>query len=210
MREWADELRLARMDVGQLLGAAGGAARARRRRERHPRRSPALRADLLRLELTETALLRVGHSAAVELEAIRDLGVRIGMDDFGTGYASLTNLQQLPIDFLKIDRSFVITLKRGVNASDHGNAIVAAIAHIGQTLDLETIAEGIETEEQAELLRDHGCPYGQGFHFARPAPADEIATLLTGRNHLPTRKAGTASTARQNGQTHADSGAQWG
>ena len=113
-----------------------------------------------------------------------------------------------PIDFLKIDRSFVSTLKRGVNDRDHGNGIVAAIAHIGQTLDLETIAEGIETEEQAELLRDHGCPYGQGFRFARPAPAREIATLLTGRNHhLPTRTGDRASAGRQNGQTHANSGA---
>ena len=122
--------------------------------------------------------MRAGHSAAVELAAVRELGVCIGMDDFGTGYATLTNLQQLPIDFLKIDRSFVITLKHGANARDHGNAIVAAISQIGQTLDLETIAEGIETEEQAELLREFGCPFGQGFQFARPAPSHEIAPRL--------------------------------
>ena len=127
-----------------------------------------LDADFLRLELTETALLRVGHSAAIELDAVRKLGVHIGMDDFGTGYASLTNLQQLPIDFLKIDRSFVSTLERDGSGRDHGNAIVAAIAHIGQTLDLETIAEGIETEEQADLLREYGCPYGQGYQLAVP------------------------------------------
>jgi diguanylate cyclase (GGDEF)-like protein/PAS domain S-box-containing protein len=144
-----------------------------------------LRPELLRLELTETALLRAGHSAAVELDAVRTLGVHIGMDDFGTGYASLTNLQQLPIDFLKIDRSFVITLKRGAGRRDHGNAIVAAISQIGQTLDLETIAEGVETEEQAELLRAFGCPFGQGFQFARPAPANEIARLLMPPNRLP-------------------------
>ena len=135
--------------------------------------------DLLRLELTETALLRAGHSAAVELGEVRKLGVHIGMDDFGTGYASLTNLQQLPIDFLKIDRSFVETLKRGGHRLDHGNAIVAAISQIGQTLELETIAEGVETEEQAELLREYGCPYAQGYQFARAAPADEITELLT-------------------------------
>jgi len=112
------------------------------------------------------------------------------MDDFGTGYATLTNLQQLPIDFLKIDRSFVITLKHGANARDHGNAIVAAIAQIGQTLDLETIAEGVETEEQAELLREFGCPFGQGFQFARPAPSHEITRLLTRPNGLPLRGTG--------------------
>jgi diguanylate cyclase (GGDEF)-like protein/PAS domain S-box-containing protein len=144
-----------------------------------------LNADLLRLELTETALLRAGHAAAVELGAVRKLGVHVGMDDFGTGYASLTNLQQLPIDFLKIDRSFVITLTRGGKMRDNGNAIVAAVAQIGQTLDLETIAEGVETEEQAKLLREYGCPYGQGYQFARPAPANEIAKLLTAPNFLP-------------------------
>ena len=139
---------------------------------------------MLRLELTETALLRAGYSAAVELGAVRNLGVHVGMDDFGTGYASLTNLQQLPIDFLKIDRSFVTTLKRGGKRRDNGNAIVAAISQIGQTLDLPTIAEGVETEEQAALLREFGCPYGQGYQFARPAPANEIAALLTAPTEL--------------------------
>jgi EAL domain-containing protein (putative c-di-GMP-specific phosphodiesterase class I) len=105
--------------------------------------------------------------------------VHVGMDDFGTGYASLTNLQTLPIDFLKIDRSFVVTLKRGGHRRDNGNAIVAAISQIGLTLELETIAEGVETEEQAQLLHEFGCPYGQGFQFARPAPAEQIAWLLS-------------------------------
>jgi diguanylate cyclase (GGDEF)-like protein/PAS domain S-box-containing protein len=157
-----------------------------------------LSADLLRLELTETALLTAGHSAAVELDAVRNLGVHVGMDDFGTGYASLTNLQQLPIDFLKIDRSFVETLSRQADQRDHGNAIVAAIAQIGLTLDLQTIAEGIETEEQAELLREFGCPYGQGYQFARPAPADQIGKLLTSPNELPPRS-GNGSAAPQTG-----------
>lgn len=157
----ASEPGLAR-DVREVLAASG------------------LRADLLHLELTETAALRAGRSGAAELRAISDLGVHVGMDDFGTGYASLTNLQQLPIDFLKIDRSFVTTLTRRGQRSDNGNAIVAAIAQIGQTLDLETIAEGIETEEQAELLRSFGCPYGQGYRFARPAPESEFTALLPG------------------------------
>jgi len=100
------------------------------------------------------------------------------MDDFGTGYASLTNLQQLPIDFLKIDRSFVTATTRNGNGDTKGNAIVAAIAQIGLTLDLETIAEGVETEEQAELLRSYGCPYAQGFEFGRPEPAALTTELL--------------------------------
>jgi diguanylate cyclase (GGDEF)-like protein/PAS domain S-box-containing protein len=162
-----------------------------------------LRPELLRLELTETALLRAGHSVAVELDAVRSLGVCIGMDDFGTGYASLTNLQQLPIDFLKIDRSFVITLKRAENRRDHGNAIVAAIAQIGQTLDLETIAEGVETEEQAELLREYGCPFGQGFQFARPGPANEIAKLLSPPKRRPPGARNGSTRSRPSDRTHA-------
>ncbi len=163
-----------------------------------------LDADLLRLELTETALLRAGHSAAVELDAVRNLGLHIGMDDFGTGYASLTNLQQLPIDFLKIDRSFVGTLMRGEKRRDNGNAIVAAIAQIGQTLDLETIAEGVETEEQAQLLREFGCPYGQGHLFARAAPADEIGAMLTASNRAAaTREAASRFATRPSDRASA-------
>ncbi len=162
-----------------------------------------LRTDLLRLELTETALLRVGHSAAVELDAVRNLGVHIGMDDFGTGYASLTNLQQLPIDFLKIDRGFVSTLDRDGSGHEHGNAIVAAITHIGQTLDLETIAQGIETEEQADLLRDYGCPFGQGYQLARPAPADEVAMLLTSPNRFANGARNGAKASKRTDHAHA-------
>jgi diguanylate cyclase (GGDEF)-like protein/PAS domain S-box-containing protein len=128
-----------------------------------------LPADALWLELTETALLRAGHSAAVALAAVQALGVHLGMDDFGTGYASLTNLQLLPIDFLKIDRSFVANLTRGAQGGD--NAIVEAITQLGATLDLTTVAEGIETEEEIDVLRACGCPYGQGYLMAKPSPA---------------------------------------
>ncbi len=132
----------------------------------------------LRLELTETALLGAGHAAAAELLAVRDLGVHIGLDDFGTGYGCLSNLVQLPIDFLKIDRSFVGMLGHDVDGTGIVAAIVAAVALMGTALDLETIAEGIETDEQAALLCQFGCPYGQGYRFARPAPAAEIELLF--------------------------------
>ena len=137
-----------------------------------------LEPDSLWLELTETALLRAGHSATVELAAVRDLGVHIGMDDFGTGYASLTNLQRLPIDFFKIDQSFVKCLDRNDGAQASGNAIVAALAQLGSTLGLRTIAEGIESPEEADLLRAYGCGYGQGFLLARPMTADDHSSLL--------------------------------
>jgi diguanylate cyclase (GGDEF)-like protein len=134
--------------------------------------------DALWLELTETALLRAGHSAAVELSAVQAVGVHIGMDDFGTGYASLTNLQRLPIDFFKIDRSFVSCLSSRESDRSSGNAIVSALAQLGTTLGLRTVAEGIETPEEAELLRSYGCSLGQGYLLARPMPADAQSTLL--------------------------------
>jgi diguanylate cyclase (GGDEF)-like protein len=138
-----------------------------------------LEAGSLWLELTETALLRAGHSATLELAAVQTLGAHIGMDDFGTGYASLTNLQRLPIDFFKIDRSFVECLDRNDGEQASGNAIVAALAQLGATLGLRTIAEGIESPEAAELLRAYGCDYGQGFLLARPMPAEAHSALLS-------------------------------
>jgi diguanylate cyclase (GGDEF)-like protein/PAS domain S-box-containing protein len=138
-----------------------------------------LEPDCLWLELTETALLRAGHSATVELAAVQSLGVHIGMDDFGTGYASLTNLQRLPIDFFKIDQSFVGCLSRGDGERTSGNAIVAALTQLGSNLGLRTIAEGIESAEEAELLRAYGCDYGQGFLLARPMTADAHSHLLS-------------------------------
>jgi diguanylate cyclase (GGDEF)-like protein/PAS domain S-box-containing protein len=135
--------------------------------------------DCLWLELTETALLRAGHSSSVELAAVQALGAHLGMDDFGTGYASLTNLQRLPIDFLKIDRSFVTTLSREGPGDGEARAIVAALTELGRGLSLSTVAEGIERPEELALLREFGCPYGQGYLLARPMPRNECTQLLT-------------------------------
>jgi predicted signal transduction protein with EAL and GGDEF domain len=135
--------------------------------------------DALWLELNESALLRAGHSATVELAAVQRLGVHLGMDDFGTGYSSLTNLQRLPIDFFKIDRSFIASLDRDDDERVGGNAIVAAVVQLGSTLGLRTIAEGIETTEERDLLRMHGCRYGQGFLLGRPMPAGAATDLLS-------------------------------
>jgi EAL domain-containing protein (putative c-di-GMP-specific phosphodiesterase class I) len=114
----------------------------------------------------------------VQLGAVQELGVHIGMDDFGTGYASLTNLQRLPIDFFKIDQSFVGSLNRSDGEQASGNAIVAALTQLGVTLGLRTIAEGIESIEEADLLRAYGCKLGQGFLLARPMPAAAHSLLL--------------------------------
>jgi EAL domain-containing protein (putative c-di-GMP-specific phosphodiesterase class I) len=136
--------------------------------------------DLLWLELNESALLRAGHSATVELSAVQKLGVHLGMDDFGTGYSSLTNLQRLPIDFFKIDRSFIASLDRDGGDRVGGNAIVAALAQLGATLGLKTIAEGIETTEERDLLSVYGCRYGQGYLLSRAMPAAAHTELLAG------------------------------
>jgi EAL domain-containing protein (putative c-di-GMP-specific phosphodiesterase class I) len=134
--------------------------------------------DALWLELNETALLRAGHSATVELGVVRSLGVHLGMDDFGTGYSSLTNLQRLPIDFFKIDRSFIAGLDRDDGSRVGGNAIVSALTQLANNLGLRTIAEGIETGYEHGILRGHGCRYGQGFLLARPMPAAAHSALL--------------------------------
>jgi EAL domain-containing protein (putative c-di-GMP-specific phosphodiesterase class I) len=107
------------------------------------------------------------------------LGVRIAMDDFGTGYSSLAYLQNLPIRTLKIDRSFVAGLRlRGLEPAAGTGPIVETILTLGRKLDLEVVAEGIETREQMAWLRQAGCPYGQGYLFCKPYRADRIAKLL--------------------------------
>jgi diguanylate cyclase (GGDEF)-like protein/PAS domain S-box-containing protein len=136
--------------------------------------------DALWLELNETALLRAGHSATVELSAVQGLGVHLGIDDFGTGYSSLTNLQRLPIDFFKIDRGFIARLDRDDEERVGGKAIVGALTQLATNLGLRTIAEGIETTEERDLLRGYGCRFGQGFLLARPMPAVSHTALLAG------------------------------
>jgi EAL domain-containing protein (putative c-di-GMP-specific phosphodiesterase class I) len=130
--------------------------------------------ELLTLEMTETVFMDAVHSVIENLHALKESGVRLGIDDFGTGYSSLTYLRNFPIDVVKVDRSFVAEL------DDHpqDQAIVSAVVELGHTLDLTTIAEGVETERQLELLRVLGCDLAQGFHFARPRPPDEITELI--------------------------------
>jgi diguanylate cyclase (GGDEF)-like protein len=128
-------------------------------------------ASRLSLEITETALLRATPKTVATLEELRGLGVRIVIDDFGTGYFSLSHLRQFPVDILKIASEFV-----QVPESDARTAALAgAIVAMGRSLDIRTVAEGIETAEQAERMRALGCVYGQGYHFAPPIPGPEVA-----------------------------------
>ncbi|WP_462320941.1 sensor domain-containing protein [Halochromatium sp.] len=130
-----------------------------------------LEPERLELELTESMLMRQAGQSAATLEALRHLGVRLAVDDFGTGYSSLAYLHRLPLQQLKIDRSFVDPLP----ADPHSQAITQAIIALGRSLHLELLAEGIETAEQADWLRDAGCSLAQGYHYARPLSSEAFA-----------------------------------
>jgi diguanylate cyclase (GGDEF)-like protein len=134
----------------------------------------AIASSRLVLEVTESVLIDDPHDAMRRLEALRALGVRLALDDFGAGYSSLNYLQQFPFDRLKIDRAFVAPLGRSGNAG----AIVQSIVTLGHALGMKVLAEGVETDEQRVLLRLAGCDEMQGYLFARPAPADVIDTLV--------------------------------
>jgi len=131
-------------------------------------------AALLVLEMTESALVEDATTAAERLHQLRALGVRLAIDDFGTGYSSLSYLRQFPIDILKIDRSFV----NSITDSDHIPAIVRGLLDLGKTLQLETVAEGIEFGVQRDSLREQNCEFGQGFLFAHPLSVAECENLL--------------------------------
>ena len=134
-----------------------------------------LRPDLLCLEITESALTEDPMRARLTLHALKRLGVRLAIDDFGVGFSSLSQIRHLPpVDVIKIDRSFISGLGR--NREDE--AIVASVISLARSLGVETIGEGVETAEHADRLRDLGCDHAQGFHFARPAPAAEAAKVL--------------------------------
>ncbi len=128
----------------------------------------------LTLEITETALLRDTSRALGILDDLRSLGIRLALDDFGTGYSSLSYLREFPIDAIKIDKSFVQGIARGSEEA----AVARAIIELGRTLDIDTVAEGIEGSEQLDELRALRCDYGQGYHFSRPLPASELEPLL--------------------------------
>jgi len=134
-----------------------------------------LDAQRLRLEITESALMENAEISTRTLLQLQLLGVQISLDDFGTGYSSLAYLQRFPIDTLKIDRSFVGRMDR-----DQENLEIArTVVTIGKNLGKDVVAEGIETREQLALLREIDCDHGQGYLFAKPLPADQVAELIT-------------------------------
>ena len=130
---------------------------------------------MLELEITERVIMRNETQALDALKRLHQLGIRLAVDDFGTGYSSLNYLKRLPIHRLKIDKSFVDDLP-----ADHDDAVICrAIISLGQALALEIIAEGVENDAQRGFLLNEGCQLGQGYHFWRPLPAEEIAQTFT-------------------------------
>ena len=130
----------------------------------------------IKFEITESIMLEDIDLAMRTLSDLRRLGVQVFMDDFGTGYSSLTYLGRLPLDGIKVDRSFVSQMGDDIRQAQLVSTIITLIRNLG----LEPIAEGVETDQQARLLRDMGCAFAQGFVFCRPVPAREIDELLRG------------------------------
>ena len=128
------------------------------------------------LEITETAVIKASSPTVATLEALQSLGVRVVIDDFGTGYFSLSHLRQFPVDALKIASEFVQVTEGDSRSAALADAIVA----LGDSLKIATVAEGIETREQAERMRTLGCTYGQGYYFAKPIAGEEIEAGMPG------------------------------
>ncbi len=133
--------------------------------------------DRLTLEITESLLLRDDERVWSDLVRLRDLGIRMAIDDFGTGYSSLSYLRQVPVDVLKIDKSFIDTM----GSSKQQRVLVETIVRLAKTLGLDVVAEGVERPEDRDLLVDLGCPYGQGYLFAKPMFTEDMLRWL--RSH---------------------------
>jgi EAL domain-containing protein (putative c-di-GMP-specific phosphodiesterase class I) len=131
-------------------------------------------AGRVRIEITETALADE-HLAGTVLGAVRDRGFRVALDDFGTGYATLARLHRMPIDVLKLDRSFLPS----VTDDEQARALVSLVLGLAELLGMDVVAEGVETRAQRDVLVALGCRRAQGYLFSRPTGADDIAAMLT-------------------------------
>ena len=140
-------------------------------------------AHLLRLEVTESAVMGDAARCMHVLQRLNGLGVRLSIDDFGTGYSSMAHLRRLPVDELKIDRSFVL----GMTTTQQDAVLVRTAIDLGHNLGLTVVAEGVEAVEHADALRALGCDIAQGYHYARPMPAVQLTRLLgrVGTIHRP-------------------------
>ena len=140
-------------------------------------RDTGLAAEFLELEITESVIMHGAEAAIATVRRLKGMGVKMSIDDFGTGYSSLNYLKQFPIDRLKLDQSFV----RGLPGNAEDLAISSAVLAIAKAMNLKVIAEGVESEEQMDALFSRQCDELQGYYFARPLPADDLARFIAGR-----------------------------
>ena len=159
-RQFFDENLLA--DLGRIIAATG------------------MDPHLLELEISESLLMRDVERSLRILTGLKNMGVRIAIDDFGIGYSSLSTLKQFPLDTIKIDRSFI----RDVDSVAEDKDLTEAIIAMGRTLSLTVVAQGVETKEQADYLRQNACDEFQGFYFNKPVPAEQIAELLQAQRNV--------------------------
>ncbi len=136
--------------------------------------------ECLELELVETIFLKRDAHTVKLLKDIRELGVGLALDDYGTGFASLSLLKEFPISRLKIDRVFV----QSVNTHPGDAAVVKAILHLAEAFELDVIAEGVETHAQLDFLSEHGCEEAQGYLFGKPVPAADFTAKFVARSPL--------------------------
>ena len=141
-------------------------------------------APALTLEISESVLMRNPAAAHVHLARLKELGIKVSIDDFGTGYSSLSHLRQFPVDEIKIDESLI----GGIRHTSEDLAVVRAVVELARALHLDSVAEGIETADQCDRLRELGCSLGQGYFLARPlapeAVPDHLARVATERGPL--------------------------
>ncbi len=131
--------------------------------------------DHLVLEITESTLMRDPASTVDRISQLKALGIRVAVDDFGTGYSSLAYLRRFPVDILKIDRSFIVSM----TSSEGSSAMIHSLVQLGKSLGLDTVAEGIEEQQQLEQLRDEQCDTGQGFLYAKPLSPQDLEVFLS-------------------------------
>ncbi len=141
--------------------------------------STSLSPEFLELEITESTIMSNVQDSLDTLKELREMGVGLSIDDFGTGYSSLNYLKQFPIHTLKIDQSFI---SRDISSDQNEAAIVSSIIKLGHSLELNVIAEGVETESQLTYLKNNFCNEIQGFYYSKPVSAEELAELLKTRN----------------------------